>query len=308
MGLYKFFSYNLEVQYRSCFLSKAMVFTVVTALLNLVLPFLIAYKSRGFWLRSQYFYEQPLIHFTYEYMLIAESDDPSEPIVCGEDKGLHGNILKYEENCVQFQVQEYDFNVDGRNDMLNFKIYLNIPQQRTLTSLMLILTLDFQLKSVCPLHMKSLAVINKEFVLPPSSLIYYGDLQFYQTSHLPCKQNIIDTKYNNSSFDYIKNSRNNFVDSVLENYFLREIVTNTKTIYSRSQNGHTGTMQVQINLRVPEMQIRYIPSLMQELKWAWPQYLSLVIAFYWMLNKIKMFVFKHRLLMAWEVVPWKKHY
>lgn len=65
-------------------------------------------------------------------------------------------------------------------------------------------------------------------------------------------------------------------------------------------------MDIKVFLRIPEMQIRYAPGIMQELKWAWPQYLSLVVIFYWIFNRIKKFVFYHRLLMAWEVIPWKK--
>lgn len=65
-------------------------------------------------------------------------------------------------------------------------------------------------------------------------------------------------------------------------------------------------MQMHISLRVPEMEIKYTPSLIQELKWAWPQYLSLIVVFYWMFNEIKMFVFNNRLVMAWEIQPWKK--
>lgn len=67
-------------------------------------------------------------------------------------------------------------------------------------------------------------------------------------------------------------------------------------------------MEIQIFLRIPEMEIKYVPSLLQELRWAWPQYLSLIILFYWILNKLKMFVFNNRLLMAWEIIPWKKHH
>lgn len=47
MGLYKLFSYNVEVQYKSYFFSKAMLFSVSMTLLNVTLPFIIAYKSRG---------------------------------------------------------------------------------------------------------------------------------------------------------------------------------------------------------------------------------------------------------------------
>lgn len=78
-------------------------------------------------------------------------------------------------------------------------------------------------------------------------------------------------------------------------------------LHSRSENGHTGTMSMKARLRIPEMKVLYIPSLLQELKWAWPQYLSLVVVFYWIFNKIKRFIFNNRLLMAWKVIPWKQH-
>lgn len=85
------------------------------------------------------------------------------------------------------------------------------------------------------------------------------------------------------------------------------VTTEVKTIHSRSLNGHTGRLEFDAHLRVPEMKILYTPSLLQELKWAWPQYLSFVVIFHVIFDKIKKFVFNNRLLMAWEVVPWKKH-
>ncbi|KAJ8729312.1 hypothetical protein PYW08_000893 [Mythimna loreyi] len=305
MGLYNLFSHNVKVQYVSCFFSLATFFTLTITILNLILPFFIAYRGRGFWLRSHSFYEQPVVHFTYEYLLVAETDDHSRPIACGETNGKYVNVIRNEEDCTEFQVQEYDMTGDDKIDLLDFKLNLNLPQERTITSLAIILTLDFQLKSVCPMHMQSLAVINKEFATPPSGFKYFADLQFYQTSHLPCKQNLMHTKYNYSLFKFDKDSNENAIDSILENYFMRDVTIHTNTLYSRSQHGDTGSMTVQISLRVPEMEIKYTPSLIQELKWAWPQYLSLLVIFYWIFNKIKMFVFCNRLVMAWEIQPWK---
>lgn len=72
------------------------------------------------------------------------------------------------------------------------------------------------------MHMQSLAVINKEFATPPSGFKYFADLQFYQTSHLPCKQNLIHTKYNYSVFNLDKNTHENAIDYILEKYFMRD--------------------------------------------------------------------------------------
>lgn len=79
--------------------------------------------------------------------------------------------------------------------------------------------------------MQSLAVINKELTIPPSAFKYYGDLQFYQTSHLPCKQNVIDIRYNSSSFDYVKPNYDNLIDFTLGNYFMRESKCNVMYWY-----------------------------------------------------------------------------
>ncbi|XP_026757163.2 transmembrane protein 231 [Galleria mellonella] len=305
MGLYKLYSCNVEIQYKSWFLSKAMLFTMITMVLNVILPFFVAYRSRGFWLKSQSYYEQPVVHFTYDYLLVAETVDPSQPIICGETSILDEEITN-EENCIDMQVQEYDYNGDGKNDMLNIIFNLNIPMDKTIASTTIILALDFQLKTICPLQMQTLAIINENFAVPPSGLKYYGDIELYQVSHLPCLRNIVDTKYNISLLNHSLDSNENIVDLILEKYINREVITQTKTLHSRSQNGHTGNMEVRMYLRIPEMKIHYIPSLLQELKWAWPQYLSLVVIFYWIFNKIKKFVFNNRLLMAWEIVPWKK--
>lgn len=84
------------------------------------------------------------------------------------------------------------------------------------------------------------------------------------------------------------------------------VITELKTINSRTLNGHTGALTIEGQIRIPEMEVHYSPSILQELKWAWPQYLSLVVVFYWLFDRIKRFVFNNRLLMAWEVLPWKK--
>lgn len=60
----------------------------------------------GFWLKSYSFFEQPTVHFTYEYLLIAETEDPSQPIVCAEGAIFDDDMVSDEENCAEIQVCE----------------------------------------------------------------------------------------------------------------------------------------------------------------------------------------------------------
>ncbi|XP_041977736.1 transmembrane protein 231 [Aricia agestis] len=306
MALYKLFGNKIEIQYKSYLMSKATLFIIVTSLLNIVLPFIIAYRSRGFWLKSHYFYEQPTVRATYEYLLIAETDDPSVTVVCGDHKDLPQD-KEAEENCSEVQIQEWDANDDGKNDKIEFKFKLNLMPERYVVSLNLFIGLDFQIMSTCSLQMHSLGIVSKEFAVPANEVNMYGDLQFYQSTHLSCLHNVIDAKYNVSLFEHQSPANNqNIIRNIYEDYVRREASTKISNIFIKTENGHTGSLNIDVRLRIAEMKFRYQPSILQELKWAWPQYLSIAVIFYWILNRIKVFVFKNRLLMAWEIVPYSK--
>ncbi|XP_068621351.1 transmembrane protein 231-like [Battus philenor] len=304
MGLYQLYSHNAEIKYKSYFFSKATLFTSITTLMNVILPFLVAYRSRGFWLKSHSFYERPITRATFDYLIVATTVDPSRTIICGDATGL--NIESNNENCAEAQIQEHDYDIDSKTDMIQFQFKLNVSPENVISSVILILAIDFQLQTICELHMQSLAIISKEFTISPSEFYYYGDLEFYQTSHLPCLRNVVDTRFNNSLFELTDENEDNIIDFIIKNYYKRSVTTQTKLLFSKNQGVANDVLNLNIVLRVPEMHIRYEPSIMQELKWAWPQYLSLVAIFYWLFSKVKKFVFNKRLLMAWKIVPWKK--
>lgn len=70
--------------------------------------------------------------------------------------------------------------------------------------------------------MQSLAIIHEKFSLPTTGFKFYGDLYFYQITHLPCWVNTVDSKYNRSGFTCDQNSTENIIDLILTDYFSRE--------------------------------------------------------------------------------------
>ncbi|CAK1550056.1 unnamed protein product [Leptosia nina] len=280
-----------------------MLFTLITSILNVILPFLIAHRSRGFWLNSHYFYEQPAVRPTFEYLLVGDTEDPYHTVICGSGNNL---TKEFENQCREIQLQEYDPNNDGKTDVINFKIKLDLVENHTITSIILILGLDFHLMTICPLQMQTFALVSKEFNNPTSGVKYNAYLELVQTSHLSCLRHHLDSKYNISLLANTDFSEEQAIDIMINSYFMREVTTQVKPYFVRSQHGYTGTMKIDLFLKIPEMKILYTPSFLQEVKWAWPQYLSLAITFYWIFNRIKRFVFNNRLLMAWEIIPWKK--
>lgn len=90
-------------------------------------------------------------------------------------------------------------------------------------------------QSTCPLQMQSLSIIGSEFSHPSSAYRYYGDLKFYQISHLPCLRNHVDLRYNNSIMDFNGEINNNIVDYIMDEYFKRTGIVHL-FVYSHNQS------------------------------------------------------------------------
>ncbi len=58
-----------------------------------------------------------------------------------------------------------------------------------------------------------------------------------------------------------------------------------------------------IDINVPEQQLLYRPGVFETLKFAWIQYISVLIPFYFVLNWIKQFVFRYQMIETRVNVP-----
>lgn len=70
--------------------------------------------------------------------------------------------------------------------------------------------------------MQSLLIIEREFSHTSNGFNYHGDLNFHQGSQLPCIINHLDIKYNNSILNQTKDVNINYIDYILDQYFMRD--------------------------------------------------------------------------------------
>lgn len=56
-------------------------------------------------------------------------------------------------------------------------------------------------------------------------------------------------------------------------------------------------LSIKLHVRIPEHKYYYRTELLQLLKWAWIQYLATYIIFYWVLERLKRYVFETRLFL-----------
>lgn len=75
MALITVHSTNLSKDFQSTWISRAALFALLCLALSLIVPFLVAYGSQGFWVKHQIHRERPVVRFKYQGLLLARSSE-----------------------------------------------------------------------------------------------------------------------------------------------------------------------------------------------------------------------------------------
>lgn len=216
---------NLKIIYKTTLCSKATFVIIITTIAAIVFPFIFAYRSRGFWLKHDTFYEQPNVRFKGEYFFVGFTNDISNVIICNNIYDFPK--LRKLDKCSTFKVKEIDKNYDGKPDTLEFHMELTIaPNVHYLQHFILILPLDYRLQTTCPLKMQS-AIILQQTILPRANhLTITANLMLKQKAPLHCYPKVTDKLLNNiimiqETHSYNDNLDNFNVNKIINNYLQR---------------------------------------------------------------------------------------
>ncbi len=73
------------------------------------------------------------------------------------------------------------------------------------------------------------------------------------------------------------------------------VLSNSHTVW---QSGASNTFTVNIELTYPKQTITYSPGFWQLLKFAWIQYLAILVILYYVLNCVRKFVFENQIILT----------
>ncbi|XP_006152692.1 transmembrane protein 231 [Tupaia chinensis] len=297
MALYELFSHPAERRYRAGLCSKAAVFLLVAAALTYIPPLLVAFRSHGFWLKRSSYEEQPTVRFRHQVLLVA---------LLGPERGgflawstfsafnrLQGDHLR-----VPFvSSREEDRNQDGKMDVLRFRLELPLQSTEHVLGVQLILTFSYQLHRMSTFVMQSMAFLQSSFAVPGARLYVNGDLRLQQKQ--PLSYRGLDVRYNVSVIDG--------TSPFAQDYDLTRIVAayeerNVTTILSGPTpiwlGGRAAEAPFVIDavIRYPVEVISYQPGFWEMIKFAWVQYVSILLIFLWVFERIKIFVFQNQVV------------
>ncbi|XP_072752246.1 transmembrane protein 231-like [Anoplolepis gracilipes] len=299
MAAIEIFSSSVTYKYKSKLYSCASIIVFVFIVLSLLTPLFIIYNAGGIWMRNRMHAETPDVHFEYKYLLLAEVDPYEEPIVCSTFTTYKENEIK--DHCTLIKVRENDLNGDGQKDSLKFEacFYTDKPVK----SLKLLLFFNFQLKHLIQATIESIGVFDQVLSHEVQEIRFFGDLELRQKGLLR-SEGLYET-YNHS----VELSDYSLPELLLHN-FNRKFsarITNERVTW-RSGFSSDDAVVVIGEVFYAENFIYYQPSVWEELKWAWIQYLSCLLVFAYMAKHILVFLFTNRYLNTYIVRPWANIY
>ncbi|CAG5121819.1 unnamed protein product [Candidula unifasciata] len=294
--MYEIFSHPELRRYKTSIFSKATLLMLAILILTFIPPLLIVYRSYGFWLREATYREQPRVAFKKEFILILDLQNGQNPVVYSTFQHYNQLVQSYLRIPV-VKAREEDINGDGKYDSLSLDIDVPMNAADQVVGVKLVLFFYYKLRRFSQFHMESLGYIDYSSSVPGGSLQVFSDLRLRQKQLLGYRGT--DTRYNNTLVDPASPYAETYsLASIFKAYSSRNVTTllqDPMKIWSAGRAGDS-PFRVSVLVNYPEEVISYTPGFWYLIKWGWVQYVSVLLIFLYIFNKVKVFVFQHQVV------------
>ncbi|KAM9375824.1 transmembrane protein 231 [Pholidichthys leucotaenia] len=307
MAFYEVYSHPALVRYRTSVCTKATLFLLVVLCLTYITPLLVAYRSQGFWLKRSTYEEQPVVRFQYEAVFIAATSTQGDYVAWSTFPHLN-NMLASNLRIPAVSVREEDQNQDGKLDLLVFKLQLPVKPGEQVYSVQLLLTFSYQLFRMSTVVMQSLAYVQHSSPVAGAKLFVSGDLRLQQRTPLPHRglYNIYNVSVIDGSSPFVSAYD---LGSIVRSYQERNLTTVLSCPIPVWTVGRAAGSPFELNaeIRYPVEVISYRPGFWETIKFAWIQYISILLIILWVFEHIQRFVFQNQVLTTIPMPVGKPH-
>ncbi|XP_062997287.1 transmembrane protein 231 [Elgaria multicarinata webbii] len=292
--------------------SLAALGLLLLGALTYVPPLLVAYRSHGFWLQRSSYAEQPSVRFRHEaLLLLGLTEGGGGGFVGWSSFPACNRLLGARLRIPLVSAREEDTNQDGIMDRLDFQLEVPLQPTEQVVGIQLILTFSYQLHRMSTFVMQSMAFLQSFSPVPGTRVFVSGDLKLHQRQ--PLSHAGLDSRYNVSVI--------NGTSPFAQDYDLIHIVAayqerNVTTILSGPSpiwvvgRVPSEPFVIQAIIRYPVELIVYQPGFWEMIKFAWIQYVGILLIFLWIFERIKNFLFRNQLITTVPVsllLSYKEH-
>ena len=303
------YSEPLTRQYCVPRLSFTFLFIILVNLFAVIVPFYFCTSTdASLWMTYGSYREQPDVKFLYKFIIVLEATSASS----GQSKEIFVstidslNVMRPESyRMANVQFHEEDDDLDGKFDSFQLEADVPLAVDERVHGMQAVLFFGYRMQRRVKFDMESVAYTSFESGQPLSGCDTRGSLELRQTkplgirgyfSELYSEQTpLVDTTTEGAP----RAPESSIVASILEQYRERHVAADYVERYpikSRAVDSEEkGTFRFKMKVDIPEQEVLYIPTLMEVLKDGWIKYLSVVVLFWLMLERVKRFLFRENL-------------
>merc|ERR1712159_905440 len=170
-------------RYHGSYFSMAYGFRFITLLIQIVLPFVISYNIKPFWLKRAVTWTQPDVSFKYQMLLYLESNTTGTGLVWSTYDQLN-TMLQSKYRAADIQTREEDVNFDGKTDNIYITARVPLTSTEYMYTVRMIGFFDYKIEDKVHLQMESAAYLDYSAAAPGSECYVHADLGLRQRTAL----------------------------------------------------------------------------------------------------------------------------
>jgi len=304
----------LKRRYRTGVCSFAYLFSLSCTAFVIIVPYLLAYNSHGFWRRENTYFEQPHVQYTHKVILLLsgyEVTDPGRPhdtvplqlyyssmpaVNAFHEDNLRASVLKSE---------EVDTDNDGLNDMIMVEATMPLRPTEAIYACTMLVFVQYRLNDRVKLEMESLVTVDHSSSVPGKSISTFGDIALSQIQPLSVRGGYKQPYSNSPLLDSqtVNSAEETFVPTIIEKYSARNETTALSSAYNVwNQDAPLSYDHIQkktfvskVKVRIPRNEVLYTPEISETLKFAWIQYFSVFVIIFYLVDTVQAFVYSSQI-------------
>ncbi|XP_042294368.1 transmembrane protein 231 [Sceloporus undulatus] len=268
-------------------------------------PLLAAYRSHGLWLQRSSYAEQPSVRFRHEALLVALLGGGG--FVGWSAFPACNRLLGARLRIPLLSAAEEDLDRDGLSDVLRLRMELPLLPGEEVVGLQLLLTFSYRLQRMSTFEMQSMALVQASSPAPGARVFVSGDLRLLQRQPLRHTTGLDDNAYNvsviNSTSPFAQDYDLTNIVAAYQERNVTTVLTGPSPLWSVGR-APSEPFVIQVVIHYPVEVIAYQPGFWEMIKFAWIQYVSILLIFLWISERIKAFIFQNQVL---TMVPVSQH-
>ena len=286
--------------------SFACIFSLLTLIGTIIVPFYIAYASHNFWLKENTYREQPFVSFAHKTLIVVQgskSDGSALDLAWSTDANMRSVYEQYLRAPV-VRSSPVDTNKDGVPDAWTLSVQMPTQADEAVHSVQLLTWYRYTLNGRASLNMEAMTYVTHSSPLAGAELLVDGTAKLHQTEPLSVRARNQQPDFFEVEPSAPVSMYGRTVPNLISSYAQRNVsmrmedqfhVWTSRSVVDASSE-FRDTFCVNMTLRVPSDEILYTPEIGEVIKVAWVQYFSIAAILFILFDVLRTFVYKNGVL------------